>query len=86
MGLFSDFAIDLDDLELLQGIITDACQELKISPDQRGFIARVVDLHSQGRSRKEILERLRVEFGKSLADGTGCGKCDVRGSLRINNI
>ncbi|PKA43222.1 hypothetical protein CWR43_14350 [Rhizobium sullae] len=71
MGLFSDFAIDVDDLELLQAIITDACCALKISPDHQGLVARVVDLHSQGLARKEILEGLRVEFGKSLADGIG---------------
>jgi hypothetical protein len=70
LGLLSDFAIDVDDLELLQAIIADACNELKISPDHQGFVARVVDLHSQGRSQKAILESLRVEFGKSFDCGT----------------
>ncbi|WP_280953223.1 hypothetical protein [Rhizobium sp. L43] len=32
MGLFSDFAVNLDDFETLQSIITDACNELKIPP------------------------------------------------------
>ncbi|MFA1624533.1 hypothetical protein ACDY96_17390 [Rhizobium mongolense] len=71
MGLLSDFAIDVDELELLQAIITDACNKLKISPDHQGFVTRVVDLHSQGHSQKAILESLRVEFGKSLNRRTG---------------
>ncbi|NEK19905.1 hypothetical protein [Rhizobium leguminosarum] len=66
MGLLSDFAIDVDDLEFLQAIIIDACNELKISPDHRGFVARVVDLHSEGHSREEILRSLRVEFASPL--------------------
>ncbi|WP_165447950.1 MULTISPECIES: hypothetical protein [Rhizobium] len=72
MGLLSDFAIDVDDLELLQAIITDACDELKVSPDDQGFVARIVTLHLEGHTRKEILERLRVEFGNSLGYATGC--------------
>ena len=64
MGPLSDLAIDLDDLESLQAIIVDACNELKISPDHQGFVARVVDLHSQGHSREEILRSLRMEFAR----------------------
>ncbi|QND13774.1 hypothetical protein HB775_07685 [Rhizobium leguminosarum bv. trifolii] len=66
MGLLSDFAIDIDDLEVLQTIVVDACNELKISPDHQGFVARVVDLRSQGRAREEILQSLRVEFARLL--------------------
>lgn len=69
MGLLSDLAIDLDDLESLQAIIVDACNELKISPDHQGFVARVVDLHSQGHSREEILRSLRVEFARPMTIG-----------------
>jgi len=64
LGLLSDFVIDVDDLELLQAIITDACGELRVSPDHQEFVARIVSLHSQGHTRKEILKRLRMEFGK----------------------
>jgi hypothetical protein len=71
LGLLSDFAIDVDDLDLLQAIITDASNKLKISPDHQGFVTRVVDLRSQGHSHKEILEYLRAEFGKSLDHGNG---------------
>ena len=64
LGLLSDFAIDIDDLEFLQAILVDACNELKITPDHQGFVARVVDLRSQGHSREEILQSLRVEFAR----------------------
>lgn len=67
--MLSDFAIDVDDLEQLQAIIIDASNELQISPDYQGFVARIVDLHSQGQSRKEILEILRVEFEKPRGHG-----------------
>lgn len=67
LGLLSDFAIDLKDLEFLEAILVAACNELKISPDHQGFVTRVVDLRSQGHSREEILRTLRVEFA-SLAD------------------
>lgn len=64
LGLLSDFAIDIDDLEFLQAILVDACSELKISPDHQGFVTRIVDLRSQGHSREEILQSLRVEFAR----------------------
>ncbi|MDE8762582.1 hypothetical protein PZB21_25755 [Rhizobium sp. CBK13] len=67
MGLLSDFAIDVEDLEFLEAILADACNELKISPDHHGFVTRVVDLRSQGHSREEIFRTLRVEFA-SIAD------------------
>lgn len=67
LGLLSDFAINIDDLEFLQEILVDACNELKIPPDHQGFVARVVDLRFQGHSREEILRSLRAEFA-SLPD------------------
>lgn len=74
LGLLSDFAIDVDDLELLQAIIIDASNELQISPDYQGFVARIVDLHSQGQSREEILEILQVDF--EMARGHGQRRFD----------
>ncbi|MBB4571291.1 hypothetical protein GGE67_006127 [Rhizobium leucaenae] len=65
MGLFSDFALNLDDVETLRSIITDACDELKIPHDHAGLVARVLDLHAEGRSRHEIIKILRTEFCKS---------------------
>lgn len=66
LGLFSDFAIDVDDLELLQAIIIDACNELRLSPDRQDLVARIVDLRSRGHSEQAILETLRVEFGNPI--------------------
>ena len=68
LGLLSDFAIDVEDLEFLEAILVDACNELKISPDHQGVVARVVDLRSQGHSREEIFRILKVEFA-THADG-----------------
>ncbi|MBY3168175.1 hypothetical protein [Rhizobium laguerreae] len=59
LGQLSDFAIDGDDIEFLQAIIVDACNELKISPDHQGFVTRVVDLRSKvthARKSFKILE------------------------------
>ncbi|WP_176536232.1 hypothetical protein [Rhizobium sp. L9] len=70
MGLLSDFAIDIEDVEFLEAILVDACNELKISPDHQGFVTRVVDLRSQGHSREEILQCLWVEFASHLTVGT----------------
>ena len=61
MGLFSDFALDLDDVETLRSIITDACDALKIPYDHAGLAARVTDLYAEGRPRHEIIEVLRTE-------------------------
>ncbi|WP_155257583.1 hypothetical protein [Rhizobium leguminosarum] len=36
LGLLSDFAIDIEDLEFIEAILVDACNELKISPDHQG--------------------------------------------------
>ncbi|MBB2801533.1 UNVERIFIED_ORG: hypothetical protein GGE36_004593 [Rhizobium etli] len=66
VGLLSDIAIDIDDLDLLEAIIADACNELRVSPDH-GLVTRVVDLHSQGQSQSKIMEALLAEFGNSPA-------------------
>ncbi len=67
--MLSDFAIEIDDLDFLQAVVTDVRNEPKLSPDHRRFVARIVDLRSQGHSREEILEILRVEFEKPRGHG-----------------
>jgi hypothetical protein len=69
LGLLSDFAIDIEDVEFLEAILVDACNELKISPDHQGFVTRVVHLRSQGQSREEILQCLRVELASHADRG-----------------
>lgn len=71
MGLLSDFAINLDDLETLPSIITDTCNELKIPHDDGRVVARVMDLHAQGRTRQEIIEILRASFAAPRTPDSG---------------